>query len=455
MTEFGALSLVPTLVVVVLAVWTRRAIESLMAGVLVGLFMLAPTGALQLAADISLEVMMNETVAWLILVCGLMGSMIGLLIRTGAVLAFTDAVIGRTRTRKGGLFTAWLLGLSLFVDDYLNSLAVGAAMRRVTDSYKTSREMLAYVVDSTAAPVSVIIPISTWAVFFGALLVENGVAPEGQGVQTYIQAIPYMFYAWIAIIMVPLVIMGIIPAIGPMRTAEARAATGLTVPPGAEHIEAANQAILPRPGSNASARDFLIPILVLPLSTWWFDYDFLKGIFLTMALYVAMIAITRTLSADETMVAILDGFKTMVEPLAAVICAYLLDAINGRMGLSEYVIQSVTPWVTAPMLPFMIFVSTGFLAFATGSNWGVFVIVLPIVTSLANSLGADMTLVIGATLSASTFGSHACFYTDATVLTAQACGTTPYQHAITQIPYALMAAGIAAAGYLVMALLAG
>jgi Na+/H+ antiporter NhaC len=452
MTEYGALSLVPTLVVVVLAVWTRRAIESLIAGVVIGLFMLAPTGALQLATEISLEVMMNETVAWLILVCGLMGSMIGLLIRTGAVLAFTDAVIGRTNSRKGGLITAWLLGLGLFVDDYLNSLAVGAAMRRVTDSYNTSREMLAYVVDSTAAPVSVIIPISTWAVFFGALLVENGVAAEGQGVQTYIQAIPYMFYAWIAIIMVPLVIFGVIPAMGPMRRAEARAATGLTVPPGAEHIEAANQSIVPREGSNASARDFLIPIAVLALSTWWFEYDFLKGIFLTMALYVSMIAITRTLSADETMLAILDGFKTMVEPLAAVVCAYLLDAINGRMGLSEFVIETVSPFVSAPMLPLMIFLSTGLLAFATGSNWGVFVIVLPIVTTLANSLGADMTLVIGATLSASTFGSHACFYTDATVLTAQACGTTPFQHAITQIPYALIAAALAATGYLLIAL---
>ena len=102
MTEYGALSLVPTLVVVCLAVWTRRAIESLVAGVIVGLFMLAPTGALQLATDISLEVMMNETVAWLILVCGLMGSLIGLLLRTGAVHAFTEAVIGRTIHVRAG-----------------------------------------------------------------------------------------------------------------------------------------------------------------------------------------------------------------------------------------------------------------------------------------------------------------------------------------------------------------
>jgi len=437
--------------VVILAVWTHRTIESLLAGTIVGLFMIAPTDPLGLAAEISLAVMMNETVGWVILVCGFMGSLIALFIRTGAVLAFTQAVIARVHTQKGGLFTAWVLGLFLFVDDYLNSIAVGASMRKVTDSFRTSREMLAYVVDSTAAPVSVIIPISTWAVFFGALLVENGVAPEGQGVQAYIQAIPYMFYAWAAILVVPLVIAGWIPAIGPMRRAEARAATGQTVPPEAAHIEAANQTILAKEGVKGNSAEFILPMALLALSTWYFDYDFLKGLYLTLALYVLLIAIRRTLTVEETYNAVLDGFKTMFEPLAALVAAYLLDEINTRLDLSAYVIDLISPWMTAQMLPTAVFLSMGVLSFATGSNWGVFVIVLPIVTTLANAVGADMTIVIGATLSASTFGSHACFYTDATVLTAQATGTTPYQHAITQLPYALIAAGISVLAYLVIA----
>lgn len=448
--EFGIYGLIPTTVVIVLALWTHRTIECLLAGVIVGLFMVAPTEPLALMAEISLAVMMNETVGWVILVCGFMGSLIALFIRTGAVLSFTDDVIKRVSSRKGGLFTAWVLGLFLFVDDYLNSIAVGAAMRKVTDSFKTSREMLAYVVDSTAAPVSVIIPISTWAVFFGALLVENGVAEEGQGVQYYITAIPYMFYAWIAIAIVPLVIAGVIPAIGPMRKAEERAATGITVPPGAEHIEAANQSILPKKGVKGSTAEFLIPMAILAFSTWYFDYDFLMGIYLTLALYIVMIMVRRTLTLDETYTAVIDGFKSMLEPLAALVAAYLLDEINGRMGLSQYVIEVLSPHMTADMLPVTIFLTMGALSFATGSNWGVFIIVLPIVVTLANALDANMPLVIGASLSASTFGSHACFYTDATVLTAQACGTTPFQHAMTQIPYALIAAALSAAGYLLI-----
>ena len=451
MAEYGILTLVPTLVVVILALWSHRTIESLLAGTIVGLFILEPTAPLQLLAEKSLAVMMNETVAWIILVCGFMGSLIGLFIRTGAIGAFTQTVIHRISSKRQALFTAWVLGIFLFVDDYLNSLAVGAAMRKVTDSYKTSREMLAYVVDSTAAPISVVIPISTWAVFFGALLVDNGIAAEGEGVRTYISSIPYMFYAWVAFLMVPLVISGRIPLIGPMRKAEARAASGQTVPPDALHIEEANQSIMPKPGVEGRSWQFIVPIIVLAASTFYFDLDFLKGIYLTLALYVLMIVGGRTLTMSETFETILDGFKTMIAPLAVLAAAYLLKEINDELGLAIYVIEMLTPYLTATLLPAAVFISMAGLSFATGSNWGVFVIVLPIVTSLANSLGADMTLVIGATLSASTFGSHACFYTDATVLTAQATGCTPYQHAITQIPYALIAAGISVLGYLLIA----
>jgi Na+/H+ antiporter NhaC len=451
MTEYGALGLIPTLVVIALALWTHRTIESLLAGIVVGLFMLAPTDPLGLGAEISLAVMQNETVGWIILVCGFMGSLIALFIRTGAVSAFSDAVVARVRSKTGALLTAWVLGIFLFVDDYLNCLGVGAAMRRVTDSFRTSREMLAYIVDSTAAPVSVVIPISTWAVFFGALLVDNGVAAEGQGVQEYIKAIPYMFYAWASILIVPLAVTGVIPPLGPMRKAELRAQTGQTVPPGAEHIEAANQSITMKSGVRGNSMEFILPMAVLALSTWYFDYNFLMGIYLTLTLYVLMIVVRRTLSPTEIYNTTLDGFKTMIEPLAALVAAYLLDEVNTRMDLSAYVIDLITPYMTAQLLPVTVFLSMGVLSFATGSNWGVFVIVLPIVTTLAQAVGADMTLVIGATLSASTFGSHACFYTDATVLAAQACGTTPYQHAITTLPYALIAAALSAIGYLLIA----
>ena len=451
MEDLGAFVLIPTLLVFILAVATHRPIESLIAGSIVGLAMAHGSDFISGFADTTLRVMMDETVAWVILVCGFMGSLIALLIRTGATGAFTARMTQYVKSRQSSLMLTWVLGLFMFVDDYLNSLAVGSAMRSLTDKYKVSREMLSYVVDSTAAPISVIIPLSTWIIFFAALLEDNGIAADGEGVWTYIAAIPYMFYPWVAVLLVPLVIWGKIPALGAMKKAETRAIeTGVTVPPDAEHIEQANKSIVAKEGVTPRMSLFIVPMLSLIVFTLYFELDFLKGIYVSLGTTVAFIIVTKTLDMHDTFDTVIDGFKTMIEPLGVLVAAFILKDVNDVLGLAPFVIESIQPLMTAELLPALIFVTMALVSFTTGSNWGVFVIVLPIVTALSNNLQADMTLVIGATLSASTFGSHACFYSDATVLTAQASGCTPFQHAITQIPYALIAATISIIGYVIL-----
>lgn len=449
--SWGALGLLPTALVFVLAVWTRRPIESLLAGATAGLIMLTGSGFVVAMAETTLTVLTDEDVAWVILVCGLMGGLIGLLMRTGATRAFTGYLSRRASTERRALFTTWLLGIAMFVDDYLNSIAVGASMRDITDRFRIARERLAYVVDSTAAPISVIIPYSTWGAFFGGLLVANGLAPEGEGLNTYIKAIPYMFYAWAAVIVVPLVIMGWLPSMGPMARADRRAKeTGVMVPPEAAHIEAANRSIKPKSDLDPPLSLFIVPMVGLVAVTMYADNDFLVGIYVALGATIVAVLAMRLLTMHETFDTVIDGFKTMLEPLAVLVAAFMLKEVNDDLGLATYVVTSMEPLLTRELLPAAVFVSMGLVSFMTGSNWGVFVIVLPIVVSLGNSLGADMTLLIGATLSASTFGSHACFYSDATVLTAQATGCTPLQHAVTQFPYALIAALVATAGYLLV-----
>jgi len=446
--DIGASALIPTLVVFVLAIITRRPIESLISGSLVGLIMIHGTGFVGGFAEASLAVMTNEDVAWVILVCGFMGSLIGILIRTGSTSAFTSVVASRVKSQKSALLATWGLGILMFVDDYLNSLAVASAMRKITDRFNVSREKLAYVVDSTAAPISVIIPFSTWGAFFAGLIVANGIAPEGEGLTTYIASIPYMLYAWVAVLLVPVVVAGVIPALGPMKKAERRALdTGETVPPEALHIENANESIKPNSSVTPRMAMFIVPMIVLVAATLWFDKDFLVGIYITLGGTAIFILVTRMLDMHDTFNTMIDGFKTMVEPLGVLVAAFILNEVNTSLGVAEFVVTTMQPHLTASSLPPAIFATMGLVSFMTGSNWGVFVIILPIVTALSNNLGADMPLVIGATLSASTFGSHACFYSDATVLTAQASGCTPMQHALTQIPYALIAAVISLAGF--------
>jgi Na+/H+ antiporter NhaC len=295
----------------------------------------------------------------------------------------------------------------------------------------------------------VIIPYSTWGAFFAGLIMANDLAPPGQGLATYISAIPYMFYAWAAVAVVPLVITGVIPSFGPMRAADRRALeTGIVVPPEAAHIEAANRSIQPKAGLRVGVWFFVVSMVTLVATTIAADNDFLVGLYITLGAMVFYVLARRLLNLQESFDTIIDGFKTMLEPLAVLVAAFILKEVNDDLGLATWVVTQLQPVLTAETLPAAIFLIMGLVSFLTGSNWGVFVIVLPIVAALGRGLGADMTLLIGATLSASTFGSHACFYSDATVLTAQATGCTPLQHALTQLPYALIAAAIALLAYL-------
>ena len=237
------LVLLPAIITVCVAVTSRRPIEALLAGTLVGLLMLGPTSALDQFSSTLLEVMMSETIAWVIIVCGLMGSLIMLLLRAGAVDAFSAVLAAKAKSSKSALMYTWLLGIFVFIDDYLNALAVGASMRKVTDQFRVSREKLAYVVDSTAAPICVLVPISTWAVFYAGLFQESGFAEPGQGMDLYISAIPYMIYPIVAVLLVPLVALEIIPALGPMKAAEQKTAQGSL----SEHTEIADDDNAPEP----------------------------------------------------------------------------------------------------------------------------------------------------------------------------------------------------------------
>ncbi len=444
------LVLLPSVVTVVTAMLSRRPIESLLAGVLVGLIMLEPSTALTNFSSILLEVMMSETIAWVIIVCGLMGSLIMLLMRVGAADAFGRLLAAKAKGSASALVYTWLLGLIIFIDDYLNALAVGSSMRKVTDKFKVSREMLAYVVDSTAAPICVLVPVSTWAVFYAALFMDSGFADKGQGMALYISAIPYMIYPMVAAAMVPLVATGRIPLFGLMQTAELKASRGeIPIPQGDFELEAAED-----PDNKAQIYHFLLPIIGLLGFSMWDDPwnpDVQLGVIVAVALTILLYGVQRLMAWTEMFDAVLDGIKVMLPALTIIVAAFVFKEVNDRLGLATFVIGNVAPLLTPTLLPMVVFVTMALISFATGSSWGVFTIAIPIILPLADSVGVSMPLAIGALVSASTFGSHACFYSDSTVLAAQASGCEVMDHALTQLPYALIAAGISCVGLTLLA----
>ena len=439
-------SLVPAIVAVATAVVIRRPIESLLAGVFAGLLLLEPAASVANFSSILLEVMMDETIAWVIIVCGLMGSLIVLLMRAGAANAFSHALASKAKSAGSALLYTWLLGLLIFIDDYLNALAVGSAMRKVTDKFRVSREMLAYVVDSTAAPICVLVPVSTWAVFFAGVLEVSDVAEPGEGLALYISSIPYMLYPLIAALMVPLVATGRIPALGMMKAAQAKA----TANGNATHQ---NEFAVEEIEDSGRVRiyHFLLPVVAMLGFSIWYDLDVQIGITMAVAATIVLYGVQRLLTWTEMFDAVLEGIKIMVPALTIVVVAFMFKEVNDRLGLPIFVIEGVTPYMTATLLPLVVFITMALISFATGSSWGVFAIAIPIVLPLAESVGVDAPLAIGALISASAFGSHACFYSDATVLSAQGSGCGVMEHALTQIPYALIAAVIAATGLTLLA----
>lgn len=450
MSDYGAISLVPTVVVLGLAIWSHRTIESVIAGAVVAFLITSKWDFLSALSDAALTVMQDSNTGWVLLVCGLYGSFIALLVKGGGAQAFGNLVTRYVKGKRGSLMWTWALGLVIFLDDYLNSLTVSSSMKNVADKYRTSREMLAYVVDSTAAPICLIIPISTWAVYFAGLMEKNGVAPEGEGISVFIQAIPYMFYPWVAVLIVPLVILGVIPLWGRMKGAEERAeSTGQLIPPGSEDIQM-DETYEGGDTANASLSLFFLPIAALIFFTVWFDIDVLMGvmagILITLVQYFSM-GVLKPIEMFDTL---MDGLKVMVPVLTILVSVFIFIEANNAIGMTEYVIRSVAPYMSVQSLPILTFITMAFVSFTTGSNWGVFAIAIPVVFPLAQEVGVSVPLMAGALFSASGFGSQACFYSDSTVLTAQGAGCAPYEHAITQLPYALLAAGISAVGFLLI-----
>ena len=446
-TETSLLVLLPALITVVTAIFSRRPIESLLAGVFVGLLMLEPAAALSNFSSILLEVMMNETIAWVIIVCGLMGSLITLLMRVGAASAFSRTLSSKAQNSTSALLYTWLLGLVVFIDDYLNALAVGSSMRKVTDKFKVSREMLAYVVDSTAAPICVLVPVSTWAVFYAGLFVDAGYAESGQGMALYISAIPYMVYPIAAMLLVPLVAVGIVPALGMMKSAEQRATEGSAPLP----IDEGEEESLVDTEDRVRIYHFVLPILALLGFSIWYDLDVQIGVIMSVAVTIILFGAQRLMAWTQMFDAVIDGIKIMLPALTMVVMAFVFNEVNDMLGLATYVIENVAPLMTPLMFPALTFLTIALISFATGSSWGVFAIAIPIILPLAESVGVSIPLAIGALVSASAFGSHACFYSDATVLAAQGSGCDVMDHALTQIPYALIAAAISCVGLTVLA----
>ena len=268
-------------------------------------------------------------------------------------------------------------------------------------------------------------------------------APAGGGMAYYVQVIPYIFYAWAAVLLVPLVACNIIKPSASMARAEAAAQNG-----SATYADEAEE-----DGSGYSGRAhvmyFILPLLMMVACTWLLG-DTLIGVMCTAFFTLVFYRFLQLASLYQLCSDFMEGMLTMITPVAIIFVAFLLQDVNEQLGLSPYLIDAVKPLITPQWLPVITFVLLSVLTFTTGSFWGVYAITFPIIVPLAVALDANLPLTLGALISAGGFGSQACMFGDATVLAARSTGITPMEHAITQLRYALITAAIAASLFAVL-----
>jgi len=443
----GAIALIPPLVVILLGIWLRRAFEPLLIGCLVGFLLINHSAFPGNFIDALKKTLQHEDMVWVILVCGLYGSLIHLIIQSGGVFAFGKYVLQYVKTRRSALVTTWLLGIFIFIDDYMSALATGVTMRKITDHYRISREMLAYLVNAMAAPVCVLIPMSTWSIYVGKLMEDNQVVAAKGGFDGFVQTIPYMFYPWAVAIIALLVALGILPLWGKLRRAEQRATeTGVLSPPDAGRVPAPE--VIPTDLTKAKPVYFFLPLIFLIVATLFLDKDALKGVMAGLTFtffYYWMSGVMRFNAISD---GIFEGFKSMIFALAILTMSYVLKKVGDEMGLTQYVIASVQPVLSKMLLPAVVFLALSFISYTTASSWGMYAVAIPIVVPLAQSMGANIWAAVAAVICAGAFGSQASFYSDVTILTASSTECNNMEVSFSALPYNLLALLLATVAFL-------
>lgn len=414
--EYGIVCLIPSAIVIILALTTRRIMEPLLAGSIAGFLIVSgPTGFFLSFIDATYAVLMDPVMVWIALVVGFFGVLIRWLEQGGGASGFSTMIQKVATTRKRALLATWVLGILVFIDDYINAMAVGAAMRKVTDKFNISREYLAYVINSTGTTVCVLIPATTWFAFMSAQMEASGV--EG-GASAYYSSIPFMFYPWLAVFIVPFVIFGIIPMFGPLKKAEARALAGQVFP------ESTVELYKDQTGSDemkkSSSLNFIVPMLItaiVTVATGEALYGVIMGLVTCLVLFVPQRLIKFWAMWDG----LVEGFKDMMFVIMLIAMAFILQRANDALGLTDYVITNVTSILSPNLLPVVCFLTVSVLMFVVGSFWGIAAISFPIIIPLAVSMDVNLFMASAAIISASAFGSQACFFSDAATIT---CGAS-------------------------------
>ena len=517
-SKISKLSLLPPLVAIFFAILLRRPVIALFSGVWVGAFLvrwLAGDQGLSSAATSLTDVfskylagqLRDQARTEIVVFVVFMLAMVGIITKAGGIKGVMNRIAGLARDARKTQIATWFMGLSIFFDDYANTILVGSTMRPLADKYKVAREKLAYIVDSTAAPVAGVSILSTWIAFevstFSAQLPDAGLGPN-EGYAIFLQTLPFRFYCWFTLIFVGMIVWTG-RDFGPMLTAERRARGGKILRDGATPLvgKAATE-LEAKDGVDARASTALVPLAVFVATTLGtITYTGCKGLgyfaekgsdaaakldlmgpleIATGILYegsgekplmygaiagsiiAALLALLRGLGPKDIALASLNSLRAMGVAIVILYLAWMVGSVCEDLNTAAYLSASLTEAIPYIMMPIILFLLAGLIAFSTGSSWSTMTILLPLVVGLSYDVGfagapADieprafglmlMIISIGSVLEGAIFGDHCSPISDTTVMSSIACASDHVDHVRTQAPYALVTMAVALlCGYL-------
>ena len=461
-------ALVPPVVAIGLALITKEVYSSLFIGVLMGGILYSGfsfEGTItHIFEDGMINVLSDSYNVGILIFLVILGTMVCLMNRAGGSAAFGQFAADHIKGRVGAELATILLGCLIFIDDYFNCLTVGSVMRPVTDKFKVSRAKLAYLIDATAAPICIIAPISSWAA------AVTGFVEGEDGFSIFVRAIPYNFYAILTIVMMIGMVL-LRTEFGSMKFHEKNALKGdLYTTPGRPY-DTEKQ---PEVSVRGTVLDLLIPIISLIICCmvgmlytggFFSGEDFVTafsqsdaslgltmGSFFGLLITIGLYQVRRVLKFSECMACIPEGFKSMVPAIMILSFAWTLKAMTDSLGADVYVATVVASSARSLLnfLPAIIFVVGCFLAFATGTSWGTFGILIPIVVAVFENSNPDLMIIsISACMAGAVCGDHCSPISDTTIMASAGAQCEHVNHVTTQLPYAVTAAAVSFVSYII------
>ncbi len=468
--EPNALSILPPLLAILLAIATRQVVISLGIGIWAGfclLHSLDPLRALPLALDGIINVFSDPGDTRVLIFTLVIGGLIATIEQVGGVRGFIRLLESSEWVNNSwrAKWLAYFTGIVVFVESNITLLVAGAISRPLFDHYRISREKLAYIIDSTSAPVCILIPLNAWGAVVLGLLASSEIENP---VEVFITAIPLNFYSLLAIVFCAFVIWRNLD-LGPMRKAEQRTAGGeLLWPNATPMVDPSILASQEAAGKADRARYMIVPIAVMvlsmPLSLYITgDGDITAGSGSTSVLWAVLLALAscwllvlfdRRGNLDELMRTFLRGAGGLLPVAVILLFALALGDVANLLGTGTYVAQLAREAIPLSLLLPLLFLLSAFIAFSIGSSWGTFAIMIPLAMQIALSLDINPGYFLAAVLSGSIFGDHASPISDTTVVASMASATDHIDHVRTQLPYALTCAAVATPAFFLLGLIA-